>query len=154
MCALKTPTGTKRVVASASRPTPVRPTRATSSGSVSTTAKNSDARKTTRTTPVSTASGSCGIPVAPKVDIGHKAYEVWPGGAVKVIRFCVDMETFRKRKGRYSAYAKREPYFVYDMDTGGIAAKTSKTGYATKKEAVKVARAYRDKYGAYAKVPF
>lgn len=40
------------------------------------------------------------------------------------------------------------------MDTGKYAARTSKDGYATKKEAVRVAREYRDKYGAYAKVPF
>lgn len=154
MCALNRPTGTARVVRTASRPTLVRPTKGKSSVSDSTTVKSSGARKTTPATPVSTSSGSCEIPVAPRVDIGHKAYEVWPGGAVRVIRFCVDLETYRKRRGKCSAYAKREPYFVYDMDTGGIAAKTSKTGYATKKEAVKVARMYRDKYGAYAKVPF
>lgn len=40
------------------------------------------------------------------------------------------------------------------MDTGTYAARTEKDGYPTKKAAVKVARAYRDKYGAYAKVPF
>lgn len=154
MCASKTPTSTKRVVASATRKTLVRPTRAKSNGSVSTIVGSSGARSSTPATPVRTPSGYYDIPVAPKVDIGHKAYELWPGGGVKVIRFCVDLETYRKRRGRCGSYAKREPYFVYDMDTGGIAAKTSKTGYATKKEAVRVARQYRDTYGAYAKVPF
>ena len=46
------------------------------------------------------------------------------------------------------------PFYVWDMDTGKIAAKTSKTGYAEKEEAMKVAREYRDKYGAYVRFKF
>jgi hypothetical protein len=46
------------------------------------------------------------------------------------------------------------PWWVMDMDTGKVAAKTSKTGYPTKQEAVRVAREYRDRYGAYVKAPF
>ena len=84
------------------------------------------------------------------MDIGPKCYELWPGGAVRVIRFYVGL-TMRRSYGRYRF---DEPYRVYDMDTGKYAARTNKDGYATKKEAVRVAREYRDKYGAYAKVPF
>lgn len=40
------------------------------------------------------------------------------------------------------------------MDSGRIAGRTSKSGYESKKEAVRVAREYRDKYGAYTKAPF
>jgi hypothetical protein len=40
------------------------------------------------------------------------------------------------------------------MDGKRIAGKTSKTGYPSKKEAVRVAREYREKYGAYVKCPF
>lgn len=46
------------------------------------------------------------------------------------------------------------PFYVWDMDTGKIAAKTSKTGYAEKLEAMKVAREYRDRYGAYVRFKF
>jgi hypothetical protein len=87
-------------------------------------------------------------PKVPRVDLGPRAYEVWPGGAVRVIRFYVGLRLCREK----SRYVFRRPYEVYDMDTGRVAART--TGYASKQEAIRVARRYRDRYGAYAKVPF
>lgn len=152
----KTPTGTRQTAARTASPR-IRPKQFTvkSKESDSTTASGWDAWKPTPVTRPSTRSGSSfakqnELPVSPKVTIGPKAYEMWENGAVKVIRFYVGL-TFYSRKGKFWFH---EPFQVYDSDTGKVAAKTSKTGYATKKEAVRVAREYRDKYGAYAKVPF
>lgn len=108
-----------------------------------TTALSWSAPNTTHTILTSTPLGSSpkGAPGRPKVDIGPKAYMTYKSGARAVIRFFV-----RDKRGRW---------FVMDMcSSGPLAAKTLKDGYATKKEAVEVARKYRDKYGAYAKVPF
>ena len=75
------------------------------------------------------------------MDVGPKSYKSYKSGAQAVIRFFV--------------VEKRKRWFVFDMcSTGKYAAKTSSDGYATKKEAVTIARKYRDEYGAYAKVPF
>jgi hypothetical protein len=67
-----------------------------------------------------------------------------------VVRFYVSRGVSRAR----AAYVYCGCWFVCDMDSRGIAGKTSKSGYESKKEAVRVAREYRDKYGAYTKVPF
>lgn len=57
-------------------------------------------------------------------------------------------------RGKGAYYVRVGNWFVWDMDTGRIAAKTSKTGYTDKKEAVRIAREYRDKYGAYVRFDF
>lgn len=57
-------------------------------------------------------------------------------------------------RGKGAYYVRTGNWFVWDMDTGKIAAKTSKTGYTDKKEAVRIAREYRDKYGAYVRFDF
>lgn len=109
----------------------------------STTASPSSARKFTRTTLTSTPLGKSprDAPERPKVDVGPKAYSTYRSGARGVIRFYVV-----KKRGRW---------YVMDMCAErDCAAKTAKDGYATKKEAVDVARYYRDEYGAYAKAPF
>lgn len=122
--------------------------------SVSTSARSSNARVATRATEkniaVSSSSASSAMPVAPRVDIGPKAYKVYPNGDRLVIRFSVANGLIRRR-GRYY---RTPQVFVYDMDTGKAAAKTSKTGYADRKEAIRVAREYRDKYGPYVRFVF
>jgi hypothetical protein len=82
-----------------------------------------------------------GAPEKPRVDLGPKAYKEHKSHKRSVIRFFVQL-----RRGRW---------FVLDVcSRGRYAAKTSENGYATKQEAVAIAREYRDRYGAYAKVPF
>lgn len=85
------------------------------------------------------------------MDIGPKAYKVYKNRERLVIRFFV-AEGLVRRKGRHRGDGK---YYVYDMASNGrVAGKTAKEGYADKKEAIRVAREYRDKYGAYARSPF
>lgn len=92
------------------------------------------------------------MPDRPKVDIGPKAYKVYRSGSRKVIRFFVCRPFVRDMKNRWKPTTN---WYVMDMaGEGHIAAKTKKQGYPDKKDAVRVAREYRDKYGAYAKVPF
>lgn len=91
------------------------------------------------------------MPESPKVDIGPKAYRVYKNKERLVIRFYVAQGIVRRR-GRYVGDGK---FYVYDMASAGrIAGKTAKEGYKDKKEAIRVAREYRDKYGAYARSPF
>ena len=86
----------------------------------------------------------------PKVDIGPKAYKVYRNKERLVIRFCVGQGWVRGK----GSYFRRGNWFVWDMDTGRVAAKTAKHGYRDKSEAVRVAREYRDKYGAYVRFGF
>jgi hypothetical protein len=84
------------------------------------------------------------------VDIGPESYKVFKNGDRLVIRFSVgQMYTLGKRAWTYGGN-----WFVWDMDTGQVAAKTSKHGYETKEEAMDVARRYRDEYGAYVRFGF
>jgi hypothetical protein len=108
-----------------------------------TTASSSVAWRDTLATLTTTPLGNSpsGAPEKPKVDIGPKSYRTYKSYAQAVIRFFV--------------VEKRGRWLVFDMcSSNQFAAKTSSEGYATKKEAVSIARKYRDDYGAYAKVPF
>lgn len=125
-------------------------TRAKSNVSVSTNARGSAVKSGTRATVKITGATNSSRPVSPKVDLGPKAYKVFRNGDRLVIRFCVGQGWVRNR-GHYS---RRGRYFVWDMDTGKVAAKTERYGYPDKTAAVKVARNYRDKYGAYVRVGF
>lgn len=141
----RTRTGIAREDALVSRPIRVKRTPARFSVSASITASGSGARSGTRVTPTTGSSTSCErAPERPRVDIGPKAYKVYHNGSRKVIRFFVAQP-----------FGRRKNFFVFDMDsTGRYAGKTKKDGYPTKEEAVKVARTYRDRYGAYTRCPF
>lgn len=143
----RTRTGTGRETVSVTRPIQLGRTRGKLRVSGSTTVKRSGASNSTWEIPSATpcgSSGSTSVPERPKVTIGPKAYKVFRNRERLVIRFFVAES--RRGSGKY---------FVYDMAASGrIAGKTSKDGYASKKEAVKVARDYRDKYGAYARFSF
>lgn len=84
------------------------------------------------------------------MDIGPKAYRVYRSGERLVIRFSIGRKLVRRR-GFYREAG--EEFYVWDMDTGRMAAKTSKQGYS-RDEAVRVAREYRDRYGAYVRFGF
>lgn len=119
----------------------------------------SAARKSTLATEISGgASSSTGNsserPVSPRADIGPKAYQVFRNGDRLVIRFSVERALRRVVRGKESYNVRVGNWFVWDMDTGRVAAKTSKTGYPEKQEAVRVAREYRDRYGAYVRFGF
>lgn len=145
----KRPTGIVWAPPTATRRTPDRPTWEKWDGSASTRAKSSAATKSTRTARSTTRSGSS-EPVSPRVDIGPQAYKEYPSRRRRVVRFFVAGRLL----GKQSCLSSKPPFFVYDMDSGRIAGRTSKSGYESKKEAVRVAREYRDKYGAYTKAPF
>jgi hypothetical protein len=129
-----------------------------SNGSVSTSVRPGNVRVATpatgTTTVVSSTSANYNrkpeMPVSPRVDIGPKAYRVFKNQERLVIRFCVGKGWVRGRR----SYFQAGRYFVWDMDTGRIAAKTAKYGYDTKQDAIRVARQYRDKFGAYVRVGF
>lgn len=80
------------------------------------------------------------IPKKPRTTIGPSAVRAYSGGRRLVIRFFVV-----SRRGRW---------FVADSLTWRTADGTEESGYPTKDEAVRVARYYRDEYGAYCKSPF
>lgn len=138
--------------------TPTTLIREKSRESDSTSASRSAAKKSTRATETSTDASSStenSRPLKPRVDIGPKAYKVFRNGDRLVIRFSVDQMLVRAVRGKRNVYYTRAGnWFVWDMDTGRIAAKTSKTGYTDRQEAVRVAREYRDKYGAYVRFYF
>lgn len=136
-------TGTKRGTGKGSQRTLGKDTLSQLAKSASMSAHSSAAWNDTPAMGTSTPLGSSpkNAPERPKVDIGPKSYMVYKSRARAVIRFFI-----WERLGSF-----------YVLDIAGsktVAARTSKDGYATKKEAVRVAREYRDKYGAYAKVPF
>ncbi len=88
-------------------------------------------------------------PDKPRADMGPRAYGQTQKGRYIVIRFVVSQMTLIPRPGR--------KWWVLDMDekvNRGIAAGTAKEGYDTKEEAIKVARKYRDTYGAWARCIF
>lgn len=150
----KTRIGTVWAAPTATRRTPDKPTWEKWEESVSTPAKSSGAKKPTRAVRSTTRSGSSEPmpkePGTPRTDIGPRAYKEYPSRRRRVVRFFVAGALLRKR----GCLSSQPPWFVYDMDSGNIAGRTSKTGYESKKEAVRVAREYRDKYGAYTKAPF
>ena len=154
----RTRTGTGRVVRTAGSVTlrtPITRTRARSSESVSTNASSSNARKGTQGTGTSGGASSKSEvskkkPKRPSVEIGPKSYKVFKNGDRLVIRFSVgQMPT-----GIRGVRPHTGPYYVWDMDTGKVAARTSKTGYEEKQEAVRIAQEYRDMYGAYVRFKF
>lgn len=149
------PRGVK-VAATVTLRTPSTLMKVKSSASVSMNARGSAVKNGTRATEKTTAVSSSSkqkpkkIPVAPKVDLGPKAYKVYRNGDRMVIRFCVG-QGWKRNRGHYSREGR---YYVWDLDTGKVAAKTEKNGYPDKQAAVKVARQYRDKYGAYVRFGF
>lgn len=80
------------------------------------------------------------IPKKPRTTIGPSAVLAYASGRRLVIRFFVV-----QRRGRW---------FVADSLTWRTADGTEESGYPKKEEAVRVARYYRDEYGAYCKSPF
>lgn len=80
------------------------------------------------------------IPEKPRTTNGPSAFRVYSNGRRLVVRFFVV-----QRRGRW---------FVADALTWRTADGTEESGYSEKKDAVRVARYYRDEYGAYCKSPF
>lgn len=155
----KTPTGTGRrgvrVAGMATQQTLTMRTVGKSKGSDSTSARRLIAKSATQATGTtivaSATSNRSPVPVYPRVDIGPKAYKVYRNQDRLVVRFTVDKVLQKNGRGGYVRVGR---YYVWDMDTGQIATRTKKSGYLDKKEAVKVAREYRDRYGAYVRVGF
>lgn len=146
-----------RTAATVTLRTPTTLIREKSKESASTSASHSGAKKSTRATETSTDASSStenSRPLKPRVDIGPKAYKVFRNKERLVIRFSVEQGLRRVVRGKSAWHVRTGNWFVWDMDTGKIAAKTSKTGYTDKQEAVRIAREYRDKYGAYVRFEF
>ena len=94
---------------------------------------------------------------SPRVTQGPYELAVYPRTRRRLVaRFYV-----AQRVGKYPRFdrwprrvPRATPWYVIDMESEKpIAAGTSKTGYE-KKDAIAVARSYRDKYGEHTKFPF
>lgn len=111
-------------------------------------------RKVVRKRTPATQSGTTqrkSLPAKPKVTLGPKCYGEDIRGRRIVIRFWVtDSLNPFDRKSRRSGR-----WFVVDQDihSRSVAAGTKREGYVFE-EAVKVARRYRDEFGAYCKFPY
>lgn len=73
--------------------------------------------------------------------LGPRAVKVFKNRERAVIRFYVSPSA----SGRWH---------VVDAETWKVAGGTEKAGYRAKEEAIRIARKYRDTYGAYARSPF
>lgn len=86
------------------------------------------------------------LPESPPVSKGPKSYGLSKKGRHIVPRFFItQMKGYRYFKNRW---------WVADMLEGRVAKGTEKEGYSSKKEAISVAKKYRDKYGEWARTPF
>lgn len=85
------------------------------------------------------------LPDKPPVDQGAKSYGRSRSGQYIIPRFFVS---------NLRGYKAWNRWWVWDMEEARVASKTEKDGYRSKKEAVKVAEHHRDKYGAWALIPF
>lgn len=89
------------------------------------------------------------LPEKPKVTQGGKCYGRTKRGAYIIARFYITqmwMVPFTKVK-------PSDPWFVVDAEEATLAAGTKKAGYP-KEKAIRVARKYRDEYGAWTTMPF
>jgi hypothetical protein len=96
------------------------------------------------------------LPETPKVTVGPRSYGKSKSGKHIVIRFFITKTTVHARSvsnGTSVLFKRNKNWFVVDMDAGEVAEGTSLDGYP-KAEAIKVARQYRDEYGAWATMPF
>lgn len=90
------------------------------------------------------------LPEKPKVTEGPKSYGQTKRGQYIVPRFWITQ--FRNGVHRLNA-KESSPWFVIDMEEASLARGTQKSGYP-KEEAVRIARKFRDKYGAWSTTPF
>lgn len=138
----------------------------------STAARRYVVRRGTRTAPTSTtASSSSGSslgtrekrtgsradpvtpPEKPRVDRGPFAVKEFKNCERAVVRFFVS-QTYGTRDFRRGREETDKPWYVVDADTWTAAEGTETRGYHSRDEAKRVARRYRDKYGAYTRSPF
>lgn len=90
------------------------------------------------------------LPKKPPVDKGPKSYGRDKKGRYIIVRFWVYQ---KGKKDRWAREYKTGPYYVIDMAEPDrkVARGTNPEGYADRREAVAVAREFRDEYGAYEK---
>jgi hypothetical protein len=88
------------------------------------------------------------LPKKPRVDQGPKCYGRSKRGKPICVRFFVS-----QRLGTLILKPWHDtsqlPWYVIDLLEERIAKGTKKSGYDTKEDAIKVARKYRDEYGAW-----
>lgn len=91
------------------------------------------------------------IPEKPRVDRGPFAVKEFRSRERAVARFFITQSrgTACLRRGWVPGN-----WWVVDAETWTTAAGTKKEGYRTEEEAKRIARRYRDEYGAYARSPF
>lgn len=112
------------------------------------TVRSSSAKKRIVVRRRSGESSSLSAPNKPKVTVGPKAYGRTKSGKPVVVRF------FVSQLARFKKIEDNAPWFVIDFEDGKIAKGTKADGYRSKENAIKVARQYRDEFGAYARSPF
>lgn len=90
------------------------------------------------------------LPDKPKVTEGAKSYGRTKRGQYIVPRFWITQFMYGKWSGNVTA---SDPWYVIDMEEATIARGTKDTGYP-KEKAIKIARRYRDEFGAWSTMPF
>jgi hypothetical protein len=91
------------------------------------------------------------LPDKPKVTVGAKCYGRTKKGGYIVVRFFISQ--WRPGLGS-KKIPKGSPWFVVDLDEGKHYAEGTKSSGYPKDKAIKVARQYRDEYGAWTTMPF
>lgn len=86
------------------------------------------------------------LPAKPSVT-SNRSYGRTKRGGYIVARFQV--------MSRFPTYTKQPPpWIIWDVEEALVAKGTKQEGYQDKEKAVRVARKYRDEYGAWAVMPF
>jgi N-acetylmuramoyl-L-alanine amidase len=95
------------------------------------------------------------IPERPRVTVGPRAVKEFKNRQRAVIRFFITQD-FGTREMRNPAHAGKtnRPWIVVDATIWRSAVGTAPEGYREKDEAIRIARKYRDEYGAYCRSPF
>jgi hypothetical protein len=92
------------------------------------------------------------LPDKPKVTVGAKSYGRTKLGGYIVPRFWITQVGFAKTN--HLTVKPSDPWYVVDMEEANIAQGTKTSGYKDKKEAIKIARKFRDEFGAWSVMPF
>lgn len=87
------------------------------------------------------------LPEKPKVTVGAKSFGRSRSGGYIIPRFWITQSLLIKRTPK-----KSDPWYVIDMETGYLAKGTK--AYPEKDKAIRIARKYRDEFGAWYVMPF
>jgi hypothetical protein len=90
------------------------------------------------------------LPDKPKVTQGAKEYGRSKSGGYIITRFYITQIWLKD----FTRVKKNDPWFVIDAEEARLASGTKQAGYKEKEKAIRVAKKYRDTYGAWTVMPF